>query len=225
MRVAVAVLLLPLVASVAAAQLCLGNTNFSLSHFHSQVDVDIDHLAHRYAAEFRYRYRHFFTGLEYGLKSWDLTSLNGSSRAFGVTVGLTAQHPKSRFDLCPFVSYRSLAGPDEINGSLWNFDEKSYSAGVSMGYLAARTSLWDFMPTATLTIVTGNPRLTTVYGGSLPAYQDFCCGSQSLTLLRLGVGLGFTDELTLIPAVSLPLGDMGQKTYVIVATLRLGKGI
>jgi len=225
MRGVLTALLLLVAAEGAAAQLCVGNSNFSLSHFHSSVDVDIDHLAHRYTAEFRYRYQHLFAAVEYGLKSWEVTSLNGNSRAFGVTVGLTAQHAKSKFDVCPFLSYRSLAGPDEINGSLWRFDEKSYSAGLSAGYLAARTRLWDFTPTATLTLVTGNPKLTTAYGGNLAAYQDFCCGSQSFASLRLGVGLGFTDEITLIPAVSLPLGDVGRTTYAVVATLRLGKGI
>jgi hypothetical protein len=220
-----AAVLLLVGAQVAAAQLCVGNSNFTLSHFHSAIDVDVDHLAHRYTAEFRYRYQHFFAGLEYGLKSWEITSLNGTSRAFGVTVGLTAQGAKSKLDVCPFLSYRSIAGPEAINGSLWRFDEKSYSAGVSVGYLLARTKLWDFTPTATLTFQTGDPKLTTGYGGSLASYQDFCCGSQSFTTLRLGVGLGFTDELTLIPAVSWPLGDVGQRTYAVVVALRLGKGL
>ena len=224
-RGALTVLLLLVGAERAAAQLCAGNSNFSLSHFHSAVDVDIDKLAHRYTAEFRYHYRHFFGGLEYGLKSWEITSLNGTSRAFGVTVGMTAQHAKSKFDVCPFLSYRSVAGPEEINGSAWRFDEKSYSAGLSMGYLAVRTKLWDVTPTATLTFATGNPKLTTATGGNLATYQDFCCGSQSFTSLRLGVGLGFSDDITLIPAVSWPLGGMGQTTYAVVVALRLGSGI
>jgi len=127
--------------------------------------------------------------------------------------------------VCPFLSYRSAAGPEEINGSAWRFDEKSYSVGLSMGYLAARTKLWDVTPTATLTLATGNPKLTTDAGGNLATYQDFCCGSQSFTLLRLGVGLGFSDDITLIPAVSWPLGGMGQTTYAVVVALRLGSGI
>jgi hypothetical protein len=225
MRGVLTALLLLVGAERAAAQLCVGNSNFALSHFHSSVDVDIDNLAHLYTAEFRYRYQHLFAGLEYGLKSWELTSLNGSSRAFALSVGLSTQHGKSRFDLCPSLSYRSLAGPEEINGSVWRFDEKSYSVGLSAGVLAARTRLWDITPTASLTVATGNPKLTTATGGNLTAYQDFCCGSQSFTLLSLGVGLGFTDEITLIPAVSWPLGDVGRTTYTIVATFRLGKGI
>jgi hypothetical protein len=225
MRGVLTALLLLVGAERAAAQLCVGNSNFALSHFHSSVDVDIDNLAHLYTAEFRYRYQHLFAGLEYGLKSWELTSLNGSSRAFALTVGLSTQHGKSRFDLCPSLSYRSLAGPEEINGSVWRFDEKSYSVGLSAGVLAARTRLWDITPTAGLTVATGNPKLTTATGGNLTAYQDFCCGSQSFTLLSLGVGLGFTDEIKLIPAVSWPLGDVGRTTYTIVAAFRLGKGI
>ncbi len=224
MRAGIVALLLLGGPTLAAAQLCVGNSNFSLSHFHSSVDVDIDNLAHLYTAEVRYRYQHFFAGLEYGLKSWEVTTLNGSSRAFAVTVGLSTQHAKSTFDVCPFVSYRSLAGPDAINGSAWRFDEKSYSVGLSVGVLAARTRLWDVAPTARITVATGNPKLTT-RGGSLAAYQDFCCGSQSFTLLSLGVGLGFSDEITLIPAVSWPLGNVGRTTYAIVASFRLGNGI
>jgi hypothetical protein len=37
--------------------------------------------------------------------------------------------------------------------------------------------------------------------------------------------LGFSDELTLIPAIAFPLGAAGQTTYGINAALRLGKGI
>jgi hypothetical protein len=47
-----------------------------------------------------------------------------------------------------------------------------------------------------------------------------------LTLLNLGLGLGFSDEVTLIPSVSLPLGGerAAQKTYSVRAALRIGKG-
>src|SRR2546426_346702 len=45
-RGALTALLLLAGADRAAAQLCAGNSNFSLSHFHSAVDVDIDKLAH-----------------------------------------------------------------------------------------------------------------------------------------------------------------------------------
>ena len=113
MRRVLTALLLLVGAERAAAQMCVGNSNFSLSHFHSSVDVDIDNLAHLYTAEFRYRYQHLFAGLEYGLKSWELTSLNGSSRAFAVTVGLSTQHAKSKVDLCPFP--RQAAGPQAID--------------------------------------------------------------------------------------------------------------
>src|SRR6266436_6568587 len=69
MRGVVTVLLLLVGAEPAAAQLCVGNTNFALSHFHSSVDVNIDNLAHLYTAEFRYRYQHLFAGLQYGRDS------------------------------------------------------------------------------------------------------------------------------------------------------------
>jgi len=87
------------------------------------------------------------------------------------------------------------------------------------------------MPTANITFGSGDPKLTTVYGGSLDQYQDFCCGEKGFTTFRLGIGLGFSDEVTLIPSITWPLDNGGstqkgsQKTYAVRATLRLGKGL
>jgi hypothetical protein len=212
-------------ADVAAAQLCVGNTAFSLASLHTAANVGIDKLAQLYTLEARFRYHHAFVGAEYGLKTWELTSLDGNSRAVALNVGLEATAAHSKFAVCPLLRWTWFSGPHEIAGSYWNFSEHTYSAGLSVGYLLARTKIWDFMPTAALTIGTGDPKLTTVFGGSLQDYQDFCCGWQSFTTLRLGLGLGYSDQVTLIPSVSLPLGDGAQKTLGIRALFRLGKGI
>ena len=225
MRGPLAVLLLLFGAKVAAAQLCVGNTALAISRFHSAANADFDKLAARFALEMRFRYQHSFIAAEYGIKTWDLTSLDGNSRAVALTLGLQSGSARSKAQLCPFLRWTYLSGPHEIGGTFWNYAEHAFSGGVSIGYLMARAKLWDFMPNAALTVGTADPKLTTVYGGSLNQYQDFCCGRESFTTLSLGLGLGYSDEMTLIPSVSWPLSHRGQKTYGVRAALRLGKGI
>jgi len=226
MRVALATVLCLFATSVAAAQLCAGDVAFGLSHIDVSANVGIDKHAHRYTGEFRSGYRHAFAALEYGIKTWEATTFDGESRAIGVTLGLEmAGRPGSKVGLCWLVSYASLSGPHQIDGSVWSFAEHSYTAGLSLGYVAARRQLWDIVPTAAFTVGTTNPRLTTDSGGSMAQYQEFCCGWQTFASLRLGVGLGFSDELTLTPELALPLGDVGVKAYGIRGAVRLGKGI
>jgi len=233
MRACIAALLLLCGPELAAAQLCVGNTALSLSNLHTAANIGVDKRAHLYTIEARYRYKHAFVGAEYGIKTWEMTSLDGNSRAVALNVGLEAEAAHSKFEVCPLLRWTWLSGPHDIGGSggsggsNWNYSEQTYSAGLSMGYLLVRTKLWDIMPNAGLTVGTGNPKLTTVYGGSMQQYQDFCCGRQTFTTLRLGLGLGYSDEFTLVPSISLPLGDGGgtQKTYGLRALLRLGKGI
>ena len=227
MRVAAALVLLVVPSSIASAQLCVGNTAFSISRMQGVANADFDRLANRFTLEMRVRLWDLFAGAEYGIKTWDVTSLGGTSQAVAVTLGLAGASPKARFGICPLVRWQWLDGPSEIGGGPWNFAEHEISGGLSVGALLSRTRLWDLIPTASITFGTGNPKLTTTSGGDLNTYQDWCCGRQSFTTLRLGLGLGFSDELTLVPAVTLPLGgERGvQKTYGLRAALRLGKGI
>jgi hypothetical protein len=224
MRGLLAALLLLVGAEVATAQLCVGNTTFALSGLQSGANIDLDKLAQRYALELRASYQDLLVAVDYGVKTWEVTSLNGTSRAFGLTLGLHSPHRRqSKFELCPLLHFGSLWGPNNIAGTFWNYSEISFSGELSAGYLLARKRLWDIMPTAALSVGTGDPRLTTDLGGNIDQYQDFCCGWRSFTTLRLGVGLGFSDELTLVPELALPLGAAGQKSYAVRASLRLGK--
>jgi hypothetical protein len=224
MRGRLTALLLLVGAEGAAAQLCVGNTTFALSGIQSGANIDLDKLAQRWALELRVSHRDLLAAVDFGVKTWDVTSLNGTSRALGLTLGLHSPHRRNtKFELCPLVHFRSLWGPNEIGGTSWDYSEISFSGELSAGYLLVRKRLWDVMPTAALIVGTGDPKLTTPYGGNLGQYQDFCCGRQSFTMLRLGVGLGFSDELTLVPELALPLSSAGQRTYAVRATLRLGK--
>jgi hypothetical protein len=213
------------------AQLCVGNASFPLSHFTTAANFEFDPVAQRYTLEARYNTHHFFAAAEYGVRSWETTSLNGLSQAYSLSLGMDGSSPKSKIGFCPMVRWSGLSGPNEIAGTAWNFSERVIAGGLSLGFLMARSRLWDFMPTANITFGTGNPQLTTPAGGSLDEYQDFCCGERGFTTFRLGIGLGYSDELTLIPSITWPLDNGGstqkgaQKTYAVRATLRLGKGI
>jgi len=226
MRASVVALLLLGGPTVAAAQLCVGNPAFELSGLQSGANLDKDKHAQLYAVEFRVAYRDLVAAADFGLKTWEVTSLAGTSRSLGLTLGLHSPHRHhAKFGLCPLLHFRAIWGPNEIGGSTFGYAETSFAGELSAGYLLARSRLWDIVPTAALRAETGNPALTSTLGGTIARYQDFCCGRRSFTTLRLGVGLGFSDEVTLIPEVGVPLGGAGQKTYAVRATLRLGKGI
>lgn len=231
MRVAVAALMLMLLVSVAVpAQLCVGNPTFAIAHFQGGVGIDLDDLAHRYTLEARAGYRRGFVAAEYGIKSWDMSSLNGESRVIAGTVGVGLGARKSKLEICPLLNVSWASGPHDIltvtNNQVtgWDYSERAFSWGFSAGYLLVRAQLWDIVPTASLTIGNGDPKITSA-GASMSAVGDFCCGWNTFGALRLGVGLGFSDELTFIPSISLPLGGMSRRTYGIRAALRLGKGI
>jgi hypothetical protein len=214
-----------------SAQLCDGNGNFALSHFTTAANFEFDPVAQRYTLEARYNAHHVFGAVEYGVRSWETTALNGLSQAYSLSFGIDRSSQKSKLGFCPVVRWSGLSGPHGINGSDWDFSDNSLSAGFSLGVMMARSRLWDFMPTANITFGTGNPQLTTAAGGSIDEYQDFCCGKSNFTTFRLGFGLGFSDELTLIPSITWPLDNGSstqkgaQKTYAVRAALRLGKGI
>lgn len=214
-----------------AAQLCVGNAAFALSHFTTAANLEFDPVAQRYTLEARYNTHHVFGAAEFGVRSWESTTLNDISKAYSLSLGIDPSTQKSKIGFCPILQWGRLSGPNGINGSPWNFSDRTLAAGFNVGLLMVRTGLWDFMPTANITFGTGNPQLTTAAGGSIDEYQDFCCGERSFTTLRLGIGLGYSDELTLIPSITWPLDNGGstqkgaQKTYAVRATLRLGKGI
>lgn len=214
--------------SILAAQLCVGNVAFALSHFTAAANLEFDPVAQRYTLDARYHTHHIIAGVEYGVRSWETSSLNGVSYAYSLSLGVDPSSPKSKIGVCPMVRWSKLSGPNQVGGSPYSFSDGGFAGGLSVGLLMARSRLWDFMPTANITFGTGNPELTAP-GGTLDEFQDFCCGKKSFTTFRLGIGLGFSDEVTLIPTITWPL-DNGtskqkgaQKTYGVRATLRLGK--
>src|SRR3954468_4056094 len=223
MRVGPFLSLMLLPAGVASAQLCVGNTGYELTHVQPSVSVDVDHHAQRYAIEARFRFHHAFAAAEYGLKTWEKTTWDGQSSALALSLGLDPASPKARVAVCPLIEWRRLSGPNAINGTPWNYSEHVFAASVNVGFLLARRQLWDFMPTMAVTFGTGDPKLASEFGQTLPEYQDFCCGRQNFTTFRFGFGLGYSDDLTLIPSITWPLGDAGAapKTYGVRAILRV----
>ncbi len=135
------------------------------------------------------------------------------------------RHRESRLGLCPIASFTSVSGPEgTATGGSYNYAQKTYSVGLSAGYLLKRTKIWDFVPTGALSIGTTNPKLTAP-GGSLKTFQDFCCGRRTVTTLSLGLGLGFAHWVTVMPSIALPLGTAGETTYSARAVIALGKGL
>ena len=230
-RAALSALLLLWASGTLAAQLCVGNASFELSHATTAANFEFDPVAQRYTLEARFNTHHVFAAAEYGVRSWETSSLNGVSQAYSLSLGIDQSSQASKLGFCPVLEWSGLSGPHGINGSPWNFSDQSFAGGFSVGVMMARSGVWDVMPTANITFGAGNPQLTTAAGGSIDEYQDFCCGKRNFTTLRLGIGLGFSDELTLIPSITWPLanGDStqkgAQKTYAVRAALRLGKGI
>jgi hypothetical protein len=220
---AAAPLLVVLPAGAASAQLCVGNTGFELTNIQPAANIEIDHHAQRYSLEARLHFHHALAAIEYGFKTWEKTTWDGQSHALVLSVGLNPVSPKSRVSVCPLLRWTRLSGPNQIDGTSWNFSEHSLAASVNVGFLMARRQLWDFMPTLAVTFGTGDPTLMTEFGQTQPEYQDFCCGRRSFTTFRFGFGLGYSDDLTLIPAITWPLGDGGgaQKTYSIRAVIRV----
>ncbi len=229
-RVAVPAVLLLCGPTTLAAQLCVGNAAFALSHFMTAANAEFDPVAQRYSLEIRYNTHHVFGAAEYGMRSWEPTSLNGTSKAYSLSVGIDPSSQKAKFGFCPMLRWSGLSGPHQINGTPYSFSDQSFAAAFSVGFLMIRTGLWDLMPSANITFGTGNPQLEAP-GGHIGEYQDFCCGKQHFTTFRLGIGFGFSDELTLIPSITWPLdnpatGQKGaQKTYAVRAAFRLGKGM
>jgi len=214
-----------------AAQLCVGNAAFAISHFTAAARADFDPVAQRFTLELRYNTHHLFGAAEFGVKSWETTtSFNGDSKAYSLTLGIDKSSQKSKFGFCPMLYWSRLSGPNQINGTAYSFSDQTLAAEFSAGFLMYRSQLWDFMPTANITFGTVNPQLIAP-GGHIGEYHEFCCGKQSFTTFGLGIGLGYSDDLTLIPSITWPLnnpptGQKGaQKTYAIRVTFRIGKGV
>jgi hypothetical protein len=207
------------------AQLCSGNPSFDGAPIHAAANVGLDKSTVRYTGELRIRVAGVFAALDGGLKTWNVTSLNGQGNEWGITAGLQLPRARdSRYEICPLVNWNSTAGPKNVNGTPWRYAEKSLSGRLSAGYRLKRTKVWDFLPTTTLTFGRADTKMTTTTGGNLATYRSVCCGRRSFTMLGFGLGLLFSNEVVLIPWVDLPLNSNRETTYGVRAAIRF-KGI
>ncbi len=118
------------------------------------------------------------------------------------------------------LSWRSLSGPQ-------NYGVKTYGAGVTAGYLAVHNNVWDIVPALALSFENRDTNLEGYTAGIVPLppyWRPYCCGREAISMLGLGIGLGFTGQVTLLPSVAFPLGANGETTYTARAVLRLGNG-
>jgi hypothetical protein len=117
------------------------------------------------------------------------------------------------------LSWTSLAGPQ-------NYSEKAYAAGLTAGYRILKNKAWEIVPAVGVSVGSRDPTLKG-YDPSFPLppyWRPFCCDRQSVSMMSVAIGLGFTQQVTLIPSVAFPLGTHGETTYGARAALRLGKG-
>lgn len=219
MRRYLVVLLVATGSRSAAAQTCTGNLPFSFGRFHLAANLAVDKLAQQYTGEFRFGTRGVFGAVEVGLKTWDVSSLHDESNTIGLVAGVELPLPVSKLSVCPLLSWTSLSGPQ-------NYVEKAYAAGLTMGYPVLSNSAWGVTPVVALSVGTRNPWLKGRDPSfPLPPYwRRFCCGRETVSTMSLAVGLGFTQQVTVIPSVGFPLGAHGETTYALRAALRLGKG-
>ena len=219
MRTCLAALVLVLGSRLAAAQTCTGNLPFVIGRFHLAANVAVDRLAMRYAGEFRFGTHGVFAAAEGGLKTWDVTSLHDESNLVGLTAGVQLPLGTRKLSVCPVLYWTALSGPQ-------NYTEKAYAAGLTAGYVILSNKAWDIVPAVAVTVGSRNPWLKGRDPSfPLPPYwRPFCCDRQSVSMMSVGVGLGFTQQVTVIPSVAFPLGAHGETTYGARAALRLGKG-
>src|SRR5437762_6061710 len=79
-------------------------------------NAEFDPVAQRYSLEIRYNTHHVFGAAEYGMRSWEPTSLNGTSKAYSLSVGIDPSSQKAKFGFCPMLRWSGLSGPHQING-------------------------------------------------------------------------------------------------------------
>ena len=141
--------------------------------------------------EIRYNTHHVFGAAEYGMRSWEPTSLNGTSKAYSLSVGIDPSSQKAKFGFCPMLRWSGLSGPHQINGTPYSFSDQSFAAAFSVGFLMIRTGLWDLMPSANPPApnagqVHGREVCTRPQGDISVSTRTFAAGSS--TLRRSGSG-------------------------------------
>ena len=214
---ALAVLGVLLAAVPAAAQLCEGLASFSGRpvQFYG-------------AGGFKSGSRVFAGGVSLGSKGGFLNFESGTTQidafnrsAHETAVGMgyqVALNQKATAQLCPLVNWTHLWGPDNVLGTGLDYNEQHSTLGAMAGFVAARRGHLAVIPTAALALMLTSSHLADTAG------HEVASSSMMFGLVGLGVGLVLDEQVTIRPALEIPVGGMDGPAFQIMLGVNFGKG-
>jgi len=186
----------------ASAQVCSGEFSFAGSPAHLIFGLGINSTAQTYHGGLRVGGERVFGEAEFGMATYDV---GGDAWDYGAGVGLqlAGGHPgERRVQLCPEIFVGLSSGPQDIGGTGINYSEKHFAIGADAGLVLIHKKGIDLIPTASFVIANAWYKLTA------PTAAD-SNGFDTWEIVSLGVGLGFNNQVTLVPAIAFPSGLPG----------------
>ncbi len=133
-------------------------------------------------------------------------ALDGSSFDFGAGVGYQLTLDKqARAQVCPMAGVGFVSGPKNIQGSGNGYSETDVQFGLAAGVVVLRAKQVQLVPTASIAYAHASGNLENAFGVGT-SY------SASFGILGLGMGVEFSRQVSLIPAVSIPFNVRGAHT-------------
>ncbi|HEX4574692.1 MAG TPA: energy transducer TonB [Gemmatimonadales bacterium] len=140
----------------------------------------------------------------------DIDAFSASSSTVGGGVGYQIPlNGRGTVQLCPTADVEVGHGPNDINGTGLNYKETDASFGLAAGVIATDPAQRiQVVPTVAIAIATATSTL------SEPLFPGWGAGPQSTSfgILRLGIGVGIRDEVSVTPYLSRGLGGSGATT-------------
>jgi len=191
-------------ATVGSAQLCTGEPSFGGAPLHFFGGGAVNGYFEFYNAGLLLGNTNVFGELGAGM--WTYNTVDGESFVVSGTFG--AELPriqKSKAQICPFASIMIVNGPQNIQGSGFDYHDTDLSIGVNAGYAMAHIGPVQFVPTTSITAMHSTASITDPAGAKDSRDELF-------GYVGLGLGLRFGPEASLNPSVALPLGKAAGHT-------------
>ncbi len=199
-----AVLLSVVCTGVGSAQVCNGEPSFGDAPFHFFGGGAVNGYFEFYNAGFLLGNNAVFGELGAGL--WTYNTVDGESFVVSGTFGAQLPHPpQSKAQICPVASIMIVNGPENIQGSGFDYHDTDLSIGLNAGYVMAHIGPIEFVPTTSITAMHSTASITDPAGAKDSRDELF-------GYFGLGLGLRFGPEVSLSPTVALPLGSAAGHT-------------
>ena len=148
-----------------------------------------------------------------------IDAFNRSAYQTAVGVGYqVALNQKGTAQLCPLANWTHLWGPDNVLGTGLDYNEQHSTLGAMAGFVAARRGRLAVIPTAALAFMLTSSQLADTSGHAVSST------SMMFGMVGLGVGLVLDEQVTIRPALEIPVGGMGGPAFQIMLGVNLGKG-